>query len=100
MKTNQLLLIDVPQTAETKRMKLTRFKSKHGIKTHRSEPYSQDGEVWIAMIPYGDDACRQVARASIEELMRCEEAGYLAFGNIELAAIRTLCEYRKIDCEF
>lgn len=85
--------------APSLRVKLTAFKKKHGIKTHRAKWFSREEEPWLALIPFEDDKGKNVGQIMAESCRLYEESERCAFGTGELTAVRKLCQQQGIVCE-
>lgn len=81
------------------RVKLTAFKKKHGIKTHRAIGLSREEEPWLAIIPFKEDKGKSVCEIMAYSCRLYEEAEFCAFGTGELTAVRKLCRQQGIICE-
>lgn len=92
-------LFELPATNESKRVKLTALKRKHGILTYRSKHMSREEEPWIAVIPFQADQGRSIGSIMAECGGLYEETGYCATGTGELSAVRELCKLRGIACD-
>jgi hypothetical protein len=92
------ILLDVPRTAPSNRVKLTAFKEAHGIKTHQAKHMRREDEPWLAIIPFDEDKEKCVGEIMADSCRLYEESGYCATGTGEVSAIRKLCKQRGITC--
>lgn len=92
-------LFEFPATAPSLRTKLTIFKKKHGIQTHRAKHLRREEEPWLALIPFDDDRGKDIGQIMADSCRLYEEAGYCALATGELTAVRKLCRQQGIICE-
>ena len=94
----QATLFDLgPPQTPTKRVRLHAFCRQHDIRTHRSRLDRKD-HPWIALIPFHNDATKDLFTIVAESARLYEESGMLATGEGELSAVRTLCQQVGIEC--
>lgn len=93
------LLFAVPPTRPSARSRLTEFKRKHGILTHRTDSFMRKEEPWLALLPTNEDKGKSVSQIMADSCRLYDESGYVATGTGELSAVRKLCELRGIECD-
>ena len=92
-------LIDVPTDRPSLRSRLTAFKRKHGILTHRATDYIPKDDSWLAVLPFDRDKGKTLFKIMSESCRLYDESGYCATGAGELSAVRGLCKLQGIVCD-
>lgn len=96
----QATLFDLgPPQAPTKRARLHAFMRQHDIRTYKTNRMQRKEHPWIALIPFHNDATKDLYTIMAESCRLYEEAKMLATGEGELSAVRTLCQQVGITCD-
>jgi hypothetical protein len=91
-------LFNIPQDSPSAETKLAAFMKAHGILTYRTKGMSRKDHPWLALIPFPDDAGKDIGLIMAESCGLYSDAGQLSTGEGELTAVRNLCKSLNIVC--
>lgn len=81
----------------SKRDKITKFKSDHGIWTYYTRGIEIDNDPWTAFLSIDSDK-REPMSAIAEDGELLEHQNRMVFCRTEIIAIKTLCQKNNIPC--